>query len=105
MLFFTKRDRKIHFISALINGVIFTILGVYFYSPKSFIPFALIFFCFVFVIQIFVGITPIILKLFFLNSLHPKEQTKEFEKKIAMIQEEIKRVNGQDYNEDVFYDE
>jgi cytochrome b subunit of formate dehydrogenase len=105
MLFWTNRDRKINYLSMLINSIIFTIAGISLFNLSMKFMVIVIFFVFVFVLQFFVFLTPMFLKGYILKSLHPKDKTKELEKKIAMIKEEIKYVNGEDYNEDVFFDD
>jgi hypothetical protein len=103
MLFLSNRDRKANYISILINSLVVT--GIFFIllHPSKPIPFIMTWFIAIFVFQMHVLVFPALLKLFFFKALHPKEEQRILERKIACIKEEIKRINGEDYNEDIFH--
>jgi hypothetical protein len=104
MLFLSNRDRKANYISILINSLVVTGILFNLLHPSKPITFIITWFVAIFAFQMHVLVFPALLQLLFFNTLHPKEEQRILERKIACIQEEIKRINGEDYNEDVFHD-
>jgi hypothetical protein len=104
LFFLSNRDRKANHIAMLINALIST--GILFILLHHANPMLFIFYWFVgiFAFQIHVMMFPRLIQLLFFNALHPKDEQKILERKIACLQEEIKRINGEDYNEDIFHD-
>ncbi|PKR82448.1 hypothetical protein [Heyndrickxia camelliae] len=102
-LFYTKREKKITYISLLINSVIFTIIAYYLFELKNDLFLLIKLGILLFSCQIISLIMPDFTKKFFFKTLHPKDDIDELQKKLKMIEEEIKKVKGLDYYDDASY--
>ena len=103
-ILFSKRDRIAHFISMGINAIVAT--GILFALLHPSEPFSFVTFwsCGIFAFQLHCILFPSFIQKHFLKSLSPFEEQRILRKRIACLQEEIKRSKGVKYNEKVFHD-
>ncbi|WP_243300464.1 hypothetical protein [Bacillus litorisediminis] len=100
----SNRERKIIFFVCFITLLIFAYISFFLIefaeSYSTFITIAI----FLFLVQYSAFILPGMVDQLFLNNRTASKKTEELERKIIYLKEEIKRVNGEDYNDKIYND-
>jgi hypothetical protein len=99
---FSKREQQAYFISMVLNALIADGILYSLFRPTE--PLSFLIFCFFGIIafQLYTMFVPELIQRIFFRKYSPLEEQLILRRKIKCIQEEIKRINRQPYDKDVF---
>lgn len=100
----SKKERKTHFISMVINAFVATGILLILMHPSEPISFFIFWFIGILAFQLHSLLFPSFIQQYFFKSLSPFDEQRILKRKITCLQEEMKRIKGLDYNEKVFHD-
>ena len=100
--FFSKREQQACCISMVFNALIADVILYSLFRPAEPLSFLILIFLGVLVFQLYSLFAPELIQKAFFKKCSPLEEQLILRRKIKCIQEEIKRVNRQPYDKDVF---
>lgn len=102
-LLISPRNRKALWFTMIITSIVFSYIRLALFVPNPNLLHAILFFVFILFVQSWALIAPELFEMLFFKPLHPADKTKELEHKILILKEEIKRVNGEDFDDDIHF--
>ena len=102
--YFSKREQKVYCISMVLNALIADWILYALFRPAQSLSFLVLWFLGILAFQLYSMFFPELIQRYFFKKISPLEEQLILRRKIKCIQEEIKRINGQSYNKDVFHD-
>jgi hypothetical protein len=102
--FFSKREQQAYCISMIMNSLIASGILYSLFRPTEPLSFLIFSFFSVLAFQLFTIFAPELIQKIFFKKCTPLEEQLMLRRKIKCIKEEIKRINRQPYDKDVFRD-
>jgi hypothetical protein len=101
--FFSKREQQSFFIALALNAILADGILFSLNDPEEPLSFLILGFLGSMVFQLYTVFAPELVQKLFFKKLSPLEEQLILRKKIKCINEEIKRINRQPYDKDVFH--